>query len=153
MNTKMDIEATDRESNCPSSKDRENRTMNKPNIKESTSAVSTRALVEVKGKTGVSASRPSGGAMFHAYRALRPQDNIMMAKTTEMLTFQKKYLENKLQLSFRIQRAARRNYASAETIKTLVEKNICNTVEMRKYIKSRKTMHVILLGQGYRSLR
>lgn len=76
-----------------------------------------------------------------------------MAKTTEMLTFQKKYLENKLQLSFRIQRAARRNYASAETIKTLVEKNICNTVEMRKYIKSRKTMHVILLGQGYRSLR
>ena len=118
MNTKMDNEATDRDINCPSSKDRENRTISKPNIKESASAVSTRDVDEVRGKTGVSASMPSGGAMFHAYRALRPQDNNMMAKTTDMPTFQKKYLENKLQLSFRIQRAARRNYASAETIKT-----------------------------------
>ena len=65
-NTKMHNEMNDTESNCPSCKDRENRTTNIPMIIEIENAVKKRASVEEKGKIGVSASMPCGSAIFHA---------------------------------------------------------------------------------------
>lgn len=63
-NTKRHKTANDSESNCPSCTDKANKTMNNPIIRASDRATAMRAKDEVNGSRGVSASMPTGGAIF-----------------------------------------------------------------------------------------